>query len=110
METLNHLDPREERYANEELPRRAESHRRPWYSRGWVWMIVVFICLGVIVVAIAGLTDQVANVSGSIREQTEELRRQSGILTTLSHGISSITTAIQTGIDRIVDAINRLKG
>jgi ABC-type Fe3+ transport system permease subunit len=110
MEIRPHLDPREERYVQEEFPRRAEKHRRPWYNRGWVWMIIVLIALCAVVAAIGTISDRLADVNGSIREQTEELRRQTGILTALSHGVSRIVTAIQNGIDRIVDAVNGLKG
>lgn len=100
--------------------------RRPWYSKGWVWLIAA--ALGVLVIALAlgqvgNAVRSVAEVTGEqteamreqtdvIREQTEAIREEADRLREQGRNLEAlmqeIRLAIQSMGDQIQEAIQSL--
>jgi len=93
------------------FPPREDLRRRPkpWYNQRWVIALMLLVGTAAIVVALllafAGLSQEVAGVSASIDAQTEAIEEQTGVLAGLRQSVVELTAALGSGFDRMVDAV-----
>ncbi|MFC0211364.1 hypothetical protein ACFFK0_02670 [Paenibacillus chartarius] len=93
----------EERHHPERRPTPQPS--KAWYQQGWLWMIMAMIGISVIGLGLFGLADQAAELNNSVKEQTDVLREQNGLLAGIRESADHIAGAVRHGFGRVVDAI-----
>lgn len=111
---LNHDRPQsdhtqyDEEYNHSNYEARSEHTKKPWYNRGWVWLIVAFIGIGVIFFSLTALTQETANINESIQDQTAAIKEQSQILHSINDSINNVVIAIKDAVIAIKDTIYNL--
>ncbi|HZG84743.1 hypothetical protein [Paenibacillus sp.] len=93
------------------FPPRGDLHARPkpWYNQRWVIALLLLVGTAAVVIALllafAGLSQEVAGVSASIDAQTEAIEEQTGALVGLRQSVAELAAAVGSGFDRLVDAV-----
>jgi hypothetical protein len=87
---------------------RKEEFRRPWYNKGWVWLIVAAVGMIILFFCLSGLTEETAKVNQSIQEQTSAIKEQSQIMHSIKEGMNDIVLAIKDAVIAIKESINDL--
>ncbi|WP_332692638.1 hypothetical protein [Halalkalibacter lacteus] len=80
--------------------------RKPWYNKGWIWLIVAIIGIAVLFFGLSGITEEIANMNESIQAQTASIDEQNQVLQFLKEGMKDLTVAIQEAISTFEDSIN----
>ncbi|MCI3926918.1 hypothetical protein MO973_42775 [Paenibacillus sp. TRM 82003] len=94
----------------EYAPRRERHPKQPWYNQRWMLALTLLIGLGVLAVAVSGLTQEVAGVSASVQEQTEAIEEQTSVIAGVQRAVEDLTDAVALGVERIVDEIRSVAG
>jgi methyl-accepting chemotaxis protein len=87
------------------LESRKDAQTEPWYNQRWLIAVIVLLSVGIVLVALSGLTEEVADVSASIQEQTETLEAQNDALTGIQREMQTLIAAVRDGLFRIVEEI-----
>lgn len=86
-----------------------QRQNRPWYSKGWVWLLVALVALVAILWSMGSLGDAVRETAEATREQTGAIRDQTGVLQEqgrwLQHQLQGITEAIGALVNQVGDLI-----
>ena len=100
-----HLDPE---YSGNRVARRQLRRHRPWYSKGWIWLLFGVIAVVAVVWALSDIGEAVRATAAATREQTGAIVEQTNVLREQGRWVQSSLQDIQAGIAALVDRVGEL--
>lgn len=82
-------------------------NKKPWYSQGWLWLIVAVAGIAFIYLGFSGLIREAVNMNASIQGQTAAIREQTGVLGSIKDNLNQITLAIKDAVIQIKETIQQ---
>jgi hypothetical protein len=88
---------------------KAEPEKKPWYSQGWLWLIVAVAAIGTLIVGIVLLVGEVGGVGNAVKEQTGVIREQNGLLASINQSLQEMSTGLTRSLQEMSDGIERIE-